>query len=132
MLKHEFKKKNIQVSKDFKYDLPKVNAYAGELNQVWTNLIVNAIDAMEQNGHLHFKSYADRHFVCVEITDNGTGIPEDIQTRIFEPFFTTKGMGEGTGMGLDIVKKIIERHDADITLDSKPGKTTFKLCFPSA
>lgn len=132
MLKHEFKKKNIQVSKDFNYDLPKINAFAGELNQVWTNLIVNAIDAMEPNGHLHFKSYADRHFVCVEITDNGSGIPEDIQTRIFEPFFTTKAMGEGTGMGLDIVKKIMERHHADITLESEPGKTTFKLCFPSA
>lgn len=131
MLKHEFKKKNIKISRDFNYDLPKISAYAGELNQVWTNLIVNAVDAMEQNGHLHFKSYADRHFVCVEITDNGSGIPEDIQTRIFEPFFTTKEMGQGTGMGLDIVKKIMERHTADITLSSKPGKTTFKLCFPS-
>ena len=129
MLKHEFKKKNIKLEKSITENLPKINAFAGELNQVWTNLIVNAIDAMEREGILKIATYTDRHYVCVEITDNGSGIPEDIQTRIFEPFFTTKAMGEGTGMGLDIVKKILDRHEADIFLESVPGKTTFKLCF---
>ncbi len=132
MLKHEFKRKNIQLDKSLDLNLPKVEAFMGELNQVWTNLIVNAIDAMEQDGMLKIRTYPERNMVCVEITDNGIGIPEDIQTRVFEPFFTTKKMGEGTGMGLDIVKKIVEKHHADIFLTSKKGETTFKLCFPKA
>jgi len=132
MLKHKFKKKNIQLEKSLDPDLPKVIGYAGELNQVFTNLIVNAIDAMEDGGLLQIRSYTEREFACVDITDSGAGIPEDIQSRIFEPFFTTKPMGEGTGMGLDIVKKIMVRHNADIKVDSEPGRTTFKLCFPEA
>ena len=131
MLKHKFKSKNIQLVKNLAPELPKVNGFAGELNQVWTNLVVNAIDAMEQGGTLTINTFPDREYVRVDITDNGSGIPEDIQTRIFEPFFTTKAMGEGTGMGLDIVKKIMNRHKAEIEVDSQPGKTTFSLCFPA-
>ncbi|MCB0550946.1 MAG: histidine kinase [Phaeodactylibacter sp.] len=131
MLKHKFKAKNIELAKNLSPDLPRVKGFAGELNQVWTNLIVNAIDAMDQGGTLTVHTFPDREYVRVDITDNGSGIPEDIQTRIFEPFFTTKAMGEGTGMGLDIVKKIMNRHKAEIEVESQPGKTTFSLCFPA-
>lgn len=132
MLKHQLKTKNIQLVKNMDMELPPINAFAGELNQVWTNLFCNAIDAMEPGGTLGIASYKDRDLACVEISDTGHGIPEDLQTRIFEPFFTTKKMGEGTGMGLDIVKRIVDRHGADISVESEPGKTTFKLCFPLA
>ncbi len=131
MLKHKFKSKNIGLVKNFSPELPKVQGFAGELNQVWTNLIVNAIDAMGQDGALTVDTFPDREYVRVDITDNGSGIPEDIQTRIFEPFFTTKAMGEGTGMGLDIARKIMSRHKAEIEVESRPGKTTFSLCFPA-
>ena len=131
MLKHKFKSKNIELVKNLAPELPKVQGFAGELNQVWTNLIVNAIDAMEPGGALTVHTFPEREYVRVDITDNGSGIPEDIQTRIFEPFFTTKAMGEGTGMGLDIVKKIMNRHKAEIEVESRPGKTTFSLCFPA-
>ncbi|HMQ47332.1 MAG TPA: ATP-binding protein [Saprospiraceae bacterium] len=132
MLKHQLKTKNIQIVKNMDFDLPPVNAFAGELNQVWTNMFCNAIDAMDEGGILSISTYRDRDLACVEIGDTGHGIPEEIQTRIFEPFFTTKKMGEGTGMGLEIVKRIVDRHGADISVVSMPGKTTFKLCFPLA
>lgn len=132
MLKHQLKNKQIELVKVFCEDSPAVQGFAGELNQIWTNLIVNAIDAMTPGGRLTVRTYPDRQYVCVDIEDNGTGIPEEEQTQIFEPFFTTKPMGEGTGMGLDIVRKIVERHKGKITLDSKPGRTVFTLCFLSA
>lgn len=131
ILKHKIKNKNIQLVKDFTQDLPQVCASAGNLNQVWTNLIDNAIDAMEHGGTLTIKTVEERNSVCVYITDTGSGIPEEEQTQIFDPFFSTKPMGEGTGMGLDIVKKIMDRHQGDIKIvESRPGKTTFRVCFP--
>ena len=130
MLKHKLKGKNIQVVKEIDPELPKLKANAGELNQIWTNLIVNAIDAMDQEGTLTIRTYPDREFICVEIADSGKGIPEENLSRIFDPFFTTKKLGEGTGMGLDIVKKIMDQHKARIDVASQPGNTTFKLCFP--
>ena len=131
MLRHQLKKKNIQVDREFDTALPKIPAYAGELNQVWTNLIANAIDAIpEKNGKLHIATFRERHYVCIQITDNGSGIPEANLTRIFDPFFTTKAMGEGTGMGLDIVKRIVDRHRATIDVQSRPGETRFTVCFP--
>lgn len=130
ILKHKIKNKNIQLEKDFAPDLPQVCALAGNLNQVWTNLIDNAIDAMDHGGTLTIKTRQERKQVCVYITDTGSGISEEDQTRIFDPFFSTKSMGEGTGMGLDIVKKIMERHQGDIKIvESRPGKTTFRVCF---
>ncbi|MEQ8705217.1 MAG: ATP-binding protein [Phaeodactylibacter sp.] len=132
MLKHQLKGKQIELVKAFCEDAPAVLGFAGELNQIWTNLIVNAIDAMQPGGRLTIRTYPDRQYVCVEIEDNGSGISEEDQTRIFEPFFTTKPMGEGTGMGLDIVQKIVERHKGSIKLDSQAGRTVFTLCFPSA
>lgn len=130
MLKHKFKKKNIRVEKVFDKALPHLCAHPGELNQIWTNIIDNAIDAMEKDGHLKISTYRDMEYICVHIEDNGAGIPEDLKNRIFEPFFTTKGVGEGTGMGLDIVHRIIEKHMGTIEVESEPGKTLFKICLP--
>ena len=131
MMKHKLKTKNITVEKDICHVLPRVHAFGGELNQVWTNLIDNAIDAMEPGGTLTIHTYNEHDMVCVEIIDNGAGIPEEAQTRIFEPFYTTKSMNEGTGMGLDIVQKIVNRHQGYIQLDSKPGRTCFRVCLPA-
>lgn len=130
MLKFKMKLKQITIQKNFPEQLPKVSAVVGELNQVWTNILANAIDALGPEGKLTIDAYQERDSICVEITDNGHGIPEDIQTRIFEPFFTTKSMDEGTGIGLDIVQKIIKKHNGSIDLTSVPGKTTFKVCIP--
>lgn len=130
MLKHKLKKKQIQLVKHKAENLPTVEAIGGELNQVWTNIIVNAIDAMEQGGTLTLRTYEEGGFVCVEIGDNGPGIPKDKQDRIFEPFFTTKRVGEGTGMGLDIVRRIVLKHNGDIKVESEPGRTIFRICLP--
>ncbi|MEL7120680.1 MAG: ATP-binding protein [Bacteroidota bacterium] len=130
MLKHKLKQKQIEVVKEFNKELPLLPSYVGELNQVWTNLFDNAIDAMPEKGQLTLKTYRERQYLCVEVSDNGKGIDEEDITRIFEPFFTTKGVGQGTGLGLEITKKIVERHNGTIGVTSQPGKTTFKLCFP--
>jgi signal transduction histidine kinase len=134
MLKHRIKKQNIQMKKSFPENLPKIKALPGELNQVWTNLIDNALDAMEQKaqgeGILEIEAIHEGDFVKVNIIDNGAGIPADIKTKIFEPFFTTKEQGKGTGLGLDIVGKIMRAHNADIKVVSAPGRTEFRLCFP--
>ena len=130
MLKHKLKEKNIQLEKTIDPDLPLVIANPGELNQVWTNVLDNAIDAMEEGGTLKIHISANQRFLSVDITDNGKGISEDEITRIFDPFYTSKPMGEGSGMGLDITRKIIDRHDGTISVASKPGKTTFTICLP--
>ena len=131
MMKHKLKTKNITLEKDVCHVLPQVHAFGGELNQVWTNLIDNAIDAMDEGGTLKVHTYDEHDMVCVEIIDNGSGIPEAAQTRIFEPFYTTKSMNEGTGMGLDIVQKIVNRHQGYIKLESEPGRTCFRVCLPA-
>lgn len=130
MLKHKLKEKKILIEKNFPENLPKVTANPGELNQLWTNLFDNAIDAMDENGRLTINAHANHRFMTIEISDNGSGIPEDEITRIFDPFYTTKPMGQGTGMGLDIVKKIVDRHKGSIDVESRPGETTFTICFP--
>lgn len=131
MLKFKFKKKNITLAKEIDKNLPHIKALEGELNQVWTNLMVNAIDALpDRDGKITLRTYRQRDNLCVEIEDNGTGIPEDIQSKVFDPFFTTKGIGEGTGMGLDIVRRVLARHGGTIGLDSEPGRTCFRVCFP--
>jgi signal transduction histidine kinase len=131
MLGFRFKKQQVRLEKELDNEIPEIKALAGELNQIWTNLIVNAMDAMpEKDGVLTIRSFHERDSVCVEIEDNGSGIPEDIQSRVFEPFFTTKGIGEGTGMGLDIVKRVINRHNGTISVESEPGRTCFRSCFP--
>jgi len=132
MLKHKIKKSNIEVETDLSEVIPAVSGFPGELNQVWTNLIDNAIDAMsEKGGTLSIKTEWCEPLVAVEIGDTGSGIPEEIQGQIFDPFFTTKEVGKGTGLGLDIVSRIITRHRASIDLNSKPGKTTFRILLPA-
>lgn len=130
MLKHKLRGKNIDLVLELEETLPKVNGFPSELNQVWTNLFANAIDALPPGGQLTVHTYVDRGLVCIDVIDNGHGIPDDIKNHIFEPFFTTKSMGEGTGMGLDIVKKIVDRHKGQISVASRPGRTAFTLCLP--
>ena len=111
--------------------MPKIFAYASELNQVWTNLIDNAIDAMDGKGTLTIRTIREPEAALVEIVDTGAGIPEDIKSRIFEPFFTTKSVGKGTGLGLDIVYRIVtRRHHGSIRVYSEPGQTRFQVRLP--
>ena len=130
LLGFKLREKNIQVVKEFSEHLPEVHAFIGELNQVWTNLIDNAIYALPKNGILTIKTFYDVKNVIIQIIDNGTGIPIEIQSRIFDPFFTTKKLGEGTGIGLDLVNRIIKRHHAEIKVNSVPGNTVFEICIP--
>jgi signal transduction histidine kinase len=121
----------IVVVKDYDRSLPHIPAYAGELNQVWTNLIDNAVSAMKDSGTLTVRTELDRDQVCVEFGDTGPGVPPEIQRRIFEPFFTTKPVGEGTGLGLDISWRIVvNKHHGDLSLESSPGDTRFRVRLP--
>ena len=130
LLGHKLREKNINVKKSFYADIAEVPAYVGELNQVWTNIIDNAIYALNKDGELSIETTCDNKNMFVKIVDNGTGIPAEIQSRIFDPFFTTKKVGEGTGIGLDIVNRIIKRHNGEIKVHSKPGRTEFLICLP--
>ena len=130
LLGYKLREKNIEITKKFAEDLPDVPAYVGELNQVWTNIIDNAIYAAPKGGQLIIETCKEPKDVKVKITDNGPGIPKEIQSRIFDPFFTTKKVGDGTGIGLDIVNRIIKRHNGEIKLNSEPGKTEFSICVP--
>ncbi len=130
LLGFKIREKNIEVIKDFCPDMPEVLAYVGELNQVWTNLIDNAIFALEKNGRLTIETSCDHKNITVSIIDNGTGISKEIISRIFDPFFTTKKVGEGTGIGLDIVNRIVKHHNGDIKVMSEPGRTEFSVCIP--
>jgi signal transduction histidine kinase len=124
-------KKGVAVKREYASELPKICAYAGELNQVWTNLIDNAVDAMEGKGELTIRTRQKEKRVIVEVADTGRGIPDNIRNRIFEPFFTTKGQGKGTGLGLDITHRIVVyRHGGHIRVRSKPGDTVFEVDLP--
>jgi len=132
MLHHKIHKNNIEVVEHFDTTLPPVKAMIGELNQVWTNLMDNALDATEGigKGVLEIKTLKDGVFVEVSIIDNGPGIPEDYRSQIFDPFFTTKEIGKGTGLGLDVVSRIVKQHRGSIKVQSVPGRTAFIVCFP--
>ncbi len=130
LLAFKLREKNIKVKKFFFSNLPQVSAYVGELNQVWTNLIDNAIYAMSKDGILSIETGYDGKFLYVSIVDNGPGIPEEIRSMIFDPFFTTKKVGEGTGIGLDLVLRIIKHHNGDIKVYSEPGRTEFTVSMP--
>jgi len=130
LLGYKIRDKNIQVKKNFCDDMTEVEAYIGELNQVWTNIIDNAIYAVQQNGELEIETECDKKNIIVRITDNGVGIPKEILSRVFDPFFTTKKVGEGTGIGLDIVKNVITRHNGEVKVNSIPGKTEFIIRIP--
>jgi signal transduction histidine kinase len=126
-------KQGIEVHRSYQQPIAQINAYGSELNQVWTNLIDNAIDAMEGKGILQIITSEHPNFVHVEIIDSGSGIPPEIRSRIFESFYTTKPVGKGTGLGLDITRRIVEnRHQGAITVESKPGETRFSICLPIA
>jgi len=121
----------VTVVKDYDRLLPSIPAYAAELNQVWTNLIDNAVSAMNGSGTLTIRTSRDNDFLLVEIGDTGTGVPAEIRERIFEPFFTTKPVGEGTGLGLDISWRIVvNKHHGDLRVESVPGDTRFQVRLP--
>jgi signal transduction histidine kinase len=131
ILNHKLKQ-GVAVHRDYQGIPLLVNSFGSELNQVWTNIIDNAIDAMHGKGELRVRTYSDDGCAVVEITDNGPGIPEGVQPHIFEPFFTTKGVGEGTGLGLDTVQRIVRKHRGNIQVTSKPGETRFQVWLPLA
>ncbi|HWJ10555.1 MAG TPA: ATP-binding protein [Nocardioides sp.] len=130
MLAHKLK--TVTVEKELAAGLPAVDAVPGELNQVWTNLIDNAVDAMDGAGTLRVATGVDEvGRVVVEIEDSGPGMPADVQARAFEPFYTTKDVGKGTGLGLDISRRIVERHSGEIAIDSAPGRTVMRVLLPA-
>jgi signal transduction histidine kinase len=113
-------------------DLPKARGFVGELNLIWSNLIDNALDAIPRGGHVEVTAAREARGVVVRVIDNGPGIPAAVRDRIFEPFFTTKGVGEGTGLGLDIVRRLLAHNDADLDVESVPGRTEFRVTLPIA
>ena len=124
-------KQGVTVKREYSQDLPHIEAYASELNQVWTNIIDNAVDAMGGKGEITIRTYEESDQVVVEIIDNGPGIPEKVKSRILEPFFTTKPPGHGTGLGLYITHDIVaNRHHGLLQIESKPGETKFKVTLP--
>jgi signal transduction histidine kinase len=131
ILNHKLKR-GVTVQRNYRGAPLLVNSFGSELNQVWTNIIDNAIDAMSGKGELRVRTYRDDGCAVVEIGDNGPGISPEIESHIFEPFFTTKGVGEGTGLGLDTVQRIVRKHRGNIQLNSKPGDTRFQVWLPLA
>jgi signal transduction histidine kinase len=129
---HHKLKDGVAVERDYQPIPLLVNSFGSELNQVWTNIIDNAIDAMGGKGQLRIRTYRQDTFVVVEIADSGPGIPPDIQPHIFDPFFTTKAVGQGTGLGLDTVQRIVKKHQGNIQVNSKPGDTCFQVWLPVA
>ena len=125
-------KKGVMIKRDYHSTPLLVNSYGSELNQVWTNIIDNAVDAMEGAGELRIKTFVEGDCAIVEIGDSGPGIPPDNQSRIFEPFFTTKGVGDGTGLGLDTALRIVRKHRGSINVNSRPGDTRFQVRLPIA
>jgi signal transduction histidine kinase len=130
-LYHNQIKHGVEVVKKYQ-DVPAVRCAPDELNQVWTNLIHNALQAMKNQGQLEIAIFQQNSQVVTQITDSGPGIPDEIKGRIFEPFFTTKAAGEGSGLGLDICRRIIDNHQGKIEVESRPGKTTFSVWLPVA
>jgi len=131
ILNHKLKH-GVTVKRDYQKVPFLVNSFGSELSQVWTNLIDNAVDAMGGNGELRVRTYRDDSCVVVEIGDNGPGIPPEVEAHMFEPFFTTKAVGQGTGLGLDTVQRIVKKHRGNIQVDSQPGDTRFQVWLPLA
>ncbi|MDJ0592438.1 MAG: ATP-binding protein [Pleurocapsa sp. MO_226.B13] len=130
LLSHKLKQ-GIEIKRNYDRSLPQIQAYGSELNQVWTNLIDNSIDAISGRGTIEIITLNKHRFIAIKIIDYGSGIPTEIHSRIFEPFFTTKSIGKGSGLGLDTVRRIVEnRHRGSITLESEPGRTCFTVFLP--
>jgi signal transduction histidine kinase len=119
--------KSASIALDVEADLPRVRANGGELNQVWMNLIDNALDAIPESGRIDISACNELDRVVVRVVDNGPGIPADVLPRIFDPFFTTKPPGQGTGLGLDMTRRLVRRYHGDISVESRPGLTEFRV-----
>lgn len=132
MLAHKARKKSASATVDAPEDLPRVLGIGGELNQVWMNLIDNALDAVNEGGRVTVTARSEGKSVVVRVTDDGPGIPEEIKRRIWDPFFTTKPVGQGTGMGLEIARKLVTSNNGRIDVESQPGKTEFRVALPVA
>jgi signal transduction histidine kinase len=132
VLKSKAHKKSVAVSVELEDELPKVRGFAGELNQIWGNLIDNALDAVPEGARVEILAGRERKSVVVRIVDNGPGIPAAIRERIFDPFFTTKPLGQCTGLGLDIVRRLVRHNDGAIEFESQPGRTEFRVTLPIA
>jgi signal transduction histidine kinase len=131
VLGYKLKHTSIVLERDYDRTLPKLTVRGSELNQVWTNLLDNAIDALGEAGTIKIATRRDGDCVIVEITDDGPGVPEDVAGRVFDPFFTTKDVGRGTGLGLATARRIVvERHDGSLSFDSRPGRTVFAVRIP--
>jgi signal transduction histidine kinase len=132
VLKSKARKKSVAVTVAVEPNLPRVRGFIGELNQIWANLMDNALDAVPQGGRVEVKAIRERDRVVVSIIDNGTGITPEVREHMFEPFFTTKPIGEGTGLGLDIVRRLVLHNEASIDVASEPGRTQFRVSLPLA
>ena len=132
VLRSKARAKSISVAVNVAPGIPRVRGFVGELNQIWSNLIDNALDAVPESGHIDVTATREAERVAVRIVDNGPGIPEQIRERIFDPFFTTKPVGLGTGLGLDIVRRLVRHNDGEISVESQPGRTEFQVLLPIA
>ena len=132
MLGHRLKQGDVHIERAFDPGLPAVRVHGSELNQVWTNLIDNAIDAVDGHGTISIRTCRSGDDILIEVIDDGPGIPADLQSRVMEPFFTTKAPGKGTGLGLDITRRIVESHGGRLTVTSRPGETRFAVRLPLA
>jgi len=130
ILASKVRDKQVTLTLQIEPELPPARAYGGELNQIWINLIENALDAVPYGGEITINARKELDWVVVRVIDNGHGIPEDIKSRVFDPFFTTKPVGEGTGMGLDIVRRLVFNQSGEIDLQSEPGHTEFRVALP--
>jgi signal transduction histidine kinase len=130
ILRSKARDKSAGLTIDVEEGLPCVDGFGGELNQVWANLIDNALDAVPDGGRVELKANREGDSIVVRVIDDGPGVPDAIRDRIFDPFFTTKPVGKGTGLGLDIVRRLVQRHNGQIELDSTPGRSEFRVTLP--
>jgi signal transduction histidine kinase len=131
VLRSKARAKSVSLAAEIEPDLPRVQGMGAELNQIWANLVDNALDAVGEGGHVAVHARRDGNRVVVEVVDDGPGIPEEIRERIFDPFFSTKDVGKGVGLGLDLVRRTVERHDGEIDVASQPGRTVFRVRLPA-
>jgi signal transduction histidine kinase len=132
VLKSKARNKSAAVVVEVEPGLPRARGFVGELNQIWANLIDNALDAIPESGRIEVRANRERERVAVRVIDNGGGIPPDVRERIFDPFFTTKPVGLGTGLGLDIVQRLVRHNNGEIAVESRPGRTEFRVVLPAA
>ena len=132
VLNSKAREKSVTVTLDLEPELPKVRGFAAELSQVWGNLIDNALDAVANGGRVEVFAIRENQSVVVRILDDGPGIPEKVRNQIFDPFFTTKPLGQGTGLVLDIVRRLVRHNDCAIDFESQPGRTEFRVTLPIA